>query len=200
MCATICHRRPRPPRHSVSQLPHQSSRMSCTTTATSTVSSQRRFATRYQPDADSTYKPLTLRLDASTPLSAPYSNHPERMVQVPYQRSPVAQLPVELLSYIFLLGAHTPDEDSELIEDHITPCLSSSSTSPDVFAAVCKHWRSVALGTPQLWTRICVTIGDIIYIQNTFSSVSRAVARSGKCRLDVFIDARDPEWDFSETE
>ena len=43
---------------------------------------------------------------------------------------------------------------------------------------------------------------DIIYCREgpMFSVVSRYLSRSGKSPLDVFVDARDPEWDFSETE
>ena len=173
--------------------------MSCTATTTA-VSSQRLLATRKQPDSDPTFKQFTLRLDSSI---HPTSTSPRtEMVPAPHRRPPIARLPVELLSDIFLLGAHAPDEDSQIREDDISPCLSSSSTSPDVFAAVCRHWRAVAIRTPQLWTRICITIGDIVYSRRgeTFASVSRAVARSGKCPLDIFIDARDPDWDFSEAE
>lgn len=124
--------------------------------------------------------------------------------------APIARLPVELLSYIFVLGAHTPDPERPSADecglgyestDDISPCLASSSaTSPDVFAAVNRHWRSVAVATPQLWTRICVTIGDVMRGGLPFAAVSRSVSRSGKCPLDIFIDARDPDWDFSETE
>ncbi len=123
-------------------------------------------------------------------------------------QSPITQLPVELLSYIFVLSAHTPDpevreEDSqEEGSDDISPCLSSSSTTPDVLASVNRHWRGVALNTPRLWTRLCVTIGDVMYHREgpMFSVVSRYVSRSGQCPLDIFVDARDPEWDFSESE
>ena len=123
--------------------------------------------------------------------------------------TPIAQLPVELLSYIFVLGAHTPDPDrtsedgygpEQENSDDISPCLASSATSPDVFAAVNRHWREIAIATPQLWTRICVTIGDVMRRGPPFSAVSRYVSRSGRCPLDIFIDGRDPEWDFSETE
>ncbi|RPD56501.1 hypothetical protein L227DRAFT_508326 [Lentinus tigrinus ALCF2SS1-6] len=123
-------------------------------------------------------------------------------------QAPIAQLPVELLSYIFVLSAHTPDpraseEDTQQEgSDDISPCLTSSATTPDVLASVNKHWRGVALNTPQLWTRICITIGDVMYHKegSMFSVVSRYLSRSGRCPLDIFVDARDPEWDFSETD
>ncbi|KAI0697935.1 hypothetical protein C8T65DRAFT_710283 [Cerioporus squamosus] len=123
-------------------------------------------------------------------------------------QAPIAQLPVELLSYIFVLSAHTPDQEARGEDtqqeggDDISPCLSSSSTTPDVLASVNRHWRRVALKTPQLWTRLCVTIGDVMYHKEgpMFAVVSRYLSRSGKCPLDVFVDARDPEWDFSESD
>ncbi|OSC98890.1 hypothetical protein PYCCODRAFT_1470710 [Trametes coccinea BRFM310] len=132
--------------------------------------------------------------------------------------APVSKLPIELLSYIFILGAHTPDPDDSEVDSRgvadtrvasvaaaeeaqdISPCLSSSSTTPDLFAAVSRHWREVALNTPQLWNRVCVTIGDIEHggSGGWFPIVSRYLARSGQCPLDVYIDARDPGWDFCE--
>ncbi|KAI0653872.1 hypothetical protein C8Q70DRAFT_1048290 [Cubamyces menziesii] len=134
-------------------------------------------------------------------------------------QAPIERLPVELLSYIFILAAHTPDPqdiDPNTTEgqrepegdgpcgeneNEISPCVLSSSTPPDVFAAVNRHWRDVALGTPRLWTRICVTIGDLQHSSSDeewLPAVSRYVSRSRRCPLDIYIDARDPEWDFSE--
>lgn len=182
---------------------------------TATVPTQRVAATASTPDAASRFKQLTLWLGSASQRQVPRSN---RMANATYQ-APIARLPVELLSYIFLLGAHTPDAgDAEMEEDgpeescrgggsthdgkeDISPCISSSSTPPDVFAAVNSHWREVALGTPQLWSRICVTIGDLARSgDGRFPRLSRYVSRSGRCPLDVYVDARDPEWDFSENE
>ncbi|KAI0635350.1 hypothetical protein C8Q77DRAFT_1072572 [Trametes polyzona] len=182
---------------------------------TTTVPTQHNAATATAPDAASRYKQLTLFLG---PAQRHYPQ-PIRMASATYQ-APIARLPVELLSYIFLLGAHTPDpEEAGLADDapgglgegsgslhersdDISPCASSSSMPPDVFAAVCRHWREVALNTPQLWTRVCVTIGDLMHDEASgwFPAVSRYVSRSGRCPLDIYIDARDPEWDFSEND
>ncbi|KAI0354124.1 hypothetical protein OH77DRAFT_1522041 [Trametes cingulata] len=174
---------------------------------------QRDHATAAAPDAEPCLKQLTLWLDSAQPHLPPR----KRMAKTTYQ-APIAKLPVELLSYIFILGAHTPDANDTLTHDgegsndcnasgpdgryDISPCVSSSSTPPDVFASVNRHWREVALGTPQLWTRICVTIGDLMHSGEGkwFPAVSRYLWRSGKCPLDVYIDARDPDWDFSESD
>ena len=164
----------------------------------------------------SSYLTLSSRsLHSILAFPPPFNSRARNCKMTTYARPsppPINTLPVELLSYIFVLSAHTPDpraseEDTqrepEEGSDDISPCLSSSvSTTPDVLASVNRHWRGVALNTPQLWTRICVTIGDIIYCREgpMFSVVSRYLSRSGKSPLDVFVDARDPEWDFSETE
>ncbi|KAI0746267.1 hypothetical protein C8Q80DRAFT_1337305, partial [Daedaleopsis nitida] len=179
--------------------------LSVTTTATA-VASQRLPATPSLPHGYAQYKQLTLRLDPQT--HSPCSSQRVAMARKT-RLAPIARLPVELLSYIFLLGAHTPDSDrlsedecdpDQEHNDNISPCLQSSGTSPDVLAAVNRHWREVAIGTPQLWTRICVTIGDVMRGGAPFSVVSRYVSRSGKCPLDIYIDGRDPDWDFSETD
>ena len=180
---------------------------------TATVPTQRDIATATQQDA-TTHKQLTLRLDSGSSHVRP--RRPRMASQAPIER-----LPIELLSYIFILGAHTPDLqdfDSDPTEGQsepggygpygedenvVSPCVLSSSTPPDVFAAVNRHWRAVALGTPKLWTRICVTIGDLQHGSSDggwFPTVSRYVSRSRRCPLDIYIDARDPEWDFSEEE
>ena len=186
--------------------------LSFATTAT-TVASQRLLATPKRHDGAFIHKQLTLRLDSSHQTQSPAlskRNGSAAMALTLTHQAPIATLPVELLSYIFLLGAHTSDPATvdggcsthELGRDDISPCMTSSSTSPDVFASVNKHWRAVALGTPHLWTRIVVTIGDTMNDRSgpMFANASRYLSRSAKCPLDIFIDARDPDWDFSEVE
>ncbi|KAI9057699.1 hypothetical protein FKP32DRAFT_1597912 [Trametes sanguinea] len=176
---------------------------------TTTIPTQRGAATTTR---ENSHKQLTLRLETSSQRFVPQQTGMARAAYL----APISRLPIELLSYIFILGAHTPDPDNSEpggIEEgdtgiasdsndkeDISPCLSTSSTPPDVFAAVNRHWREVALNTPQLWTRVCVTIGDIEHgnSEGWFPIVARYLARSGQCPLDVYIDARDPEWDFSE--
>ncbi|KAK2467634.1 hypothetical protein APHAL10511_000489 [Amanita phalloides] len=82
----------------------------------------------------------------------------------------LAALPVELLSCVFTL-----------------------SDDPHILACVCKHWLRVARNTPRLWTRICVTTLDMRH-------AVASLALSKKYPLDILIDARDDEWDFSEPE
>ena len=186
--------------------------LSLTGTAT-TVASQRFLATPKRHDGDFALKQLTLRLDPCTHRTqARLLSHRSGSAAMAFtlnQQAPISRLPVELLSYIFLLGAHTtdppnPDEEAftdDLGRDDISPCMSSSSTTPDVFASVNRHWRAIALGTAHLWTRIVVTIGDTMNDRAPmFANASRYLSRSAKCPLDIFIDARDPDWDFTEVE
>ncbi|CAE6423600.1 unnamed protein product [Rhizoctonia solani] len=56
---------------------------------------------------------------------------------------PINHLPLELLSYIFVLCGESADGEVDKV------------TSIQVVApSVCHHWRKVALGTPTLWTKI----------------------------------------------
>lgn len=102
--------------------------------------------------------------------------------------SPIHSLPVELLSNIF---AHTD--------------------MPLVISTVNKQWRRIALNTPALWTTLCVTAEMIqaqedhdlsLYTTGVFNTghLTTYIHRSRKYPLDILIDARDPDWDFSEPE
>ena len=67
-----------------------------------------------------------------------------------------------------------------------------------------RHWRSVALSTGQLWNKIPVTdedTDDLNDLEGTSFNLARLfLSRSGTAPLDIMVDARDPEWDFSEFE
>ncbi|KAG7441540.1 uncharacterized protein BT62DRAFT_483439 [Guyanagaster necrorhizus] len=119
-------------------------------------------------------------------------------------RPPMDTLPVELLAYIFSLATHgitlaTEGKESPLFD-------SESVKTPTRLSAVSKHWRMVARTTPALWTSLCATIASIhekhhngqrlsIFSPSHFSS---HLSLSRNQPLDILIDARDPDWDFSE--
>ena len=129
--------------------------------------------------------------------------------------SKVNQLPVELLSYIFVLGAdtgyeeHSSDSEREL-DLRISPCMTFSSRVRESIMSVCKRWRQIALSTPRLWTKVCVTVDDSrkatqykaksVRGDFVFEGVEWDLSRSRCCPLDILIDARDPEWNFMEFE
>ncbi|KAH9913380.1 hypothetical protein B0H21DRAFT_703965 [Amylocystis lapponica] len=128
--------------------------------------------------------------------------------------SPINRLPVELLSYIFTIGAHVHDTDGAVLRPRlydsrheISPCLSYSPSFPYLVASVSTHWRQIALTTPQLWSKICLTVqdvaGDLSFESDDSHSLGywalyRHLSRSSGYPLDILIDARDPDWDFSE--
>ncbi|KAJ7724328.1 hypothetical protein DFH07DRAFT_759110, partial [Mycena maculata] len=118
--------------------------------------------------------------------------------------SPISSLPVELLSYIFVLGAHEPvSPDIEAAEDDACqPFNSDSVKTPLVYASVSRLWRSVALRTPALYTSLCIT-PDLLREAATgevldTSPISSYLALSGNYLVDILIDARDQDWDFQD--
>jgi F-box-like len=125
---------------------------------------------------------------------------------------PIESLPVELLSYIFLLGTHTTGDLLDADDtDRSLPFNTESIKAPLVISSVNKHWRNVALNTPTLWTSLCVT-AEMIHAQEdhdmslltsgVFNTghLTTYIQRSRKYPLDILIDARDQDWDFSEPE
>ncbi|TFY51597.1 hypothetical protein EVJ58_g10485, partial [Rhodofomes roseus] len=122
--------------------------------------------------------------------------------------TPIDGLPAELLSYIFLLGAYRPPEEDASGENpageanHLSPCMTYSYAFPCLVSAVSRHWRGVALSTGQLWNKIPVTdedSDDLNDLEGTGFKLARLfLSRSGTAPLDIMVDARDPEWDFSE--
>jgi hypothetical protein len=104
--------------------------------------------------------------------------------------SPIDRLPVELLSYIFSLRTQC-SQDSD---------IDDSLTIPLLFTSVNKRWRSIALSTSALWTNICITIRDLNGPLLHTNHITKYLTLSRKSPLNILIDARDPDWDFSETE
>ena len=120
-----------------------------------------------------------------------------------YNIAPVENLPVELLSYIFSLA--TQETDGSL------PFTTESINNPLIISSVNRHWRHIALNTPSLWTSLCVT-AEMVHAQedHEFSLLTTGIfdtghlttfiERSRNYPLDILIDARDQDWDFSEPE
>ncbi|KAF8806737.1 hypothetical protein BYT27DRAFT_7190385 [Phlegmacium glaucopus] len=100
---------------------------------------------------------------------------------------PINKLPIELLSCIFSL--------STIDGDTIT---TQSVQFPLVLSSVNRLWRQVALGTPILWSNLCITV-ELVEQQrrqlNT-SHITSYLALSRKYPLSILIDARDENWNF----
>jgi hypothetical protein len=124
--------------------------------------------------------------------------------------APIHTLPREILTYVFELVtfALSPDELSFLRDDQQKlPFHPHSVTAPTKLCAVNRHWRYVGLTTPKLWSSIVVSVNDVINCDYgsghpdsslDFESLACFLSRSRNSPIDILIDGRDPEWDFSD--
>ncbi|EDR09855.1 uncharacterized protein LACBIDRAFT_318098 [Laccaria bicolor S238N-H82] len=124
--------------------------------------------------------------------------------------SPISKLPVELLSYIFVLGTLSSADVPSSDEAGRNPLFNTESVKvPLAFAGVSRHWGRVARNTPGLWTSLCITVemvkrlseddDDASSLLNT-THLTSYLALSRNYPLDILIDARDQDWDFFEPE
>ncbi|KAF9465970.1 hypothetical protein BDZ94DRAFT_1158972 [Collybia nuda] len=126
--------------------------------------------------------------------------------------SPVNRLPVELLSYIFILGTHATQEVLESDAERSPPFTSQSIRTPLILSSVNRHWRDIARNTPSLWTSLCITVEMIDILTDDCNNMAQPptafntshlntyLKLSRNYPLDILIDARDQDWDFSEPE
>lgn len=120
----------------------------------------------------------------------------------------VHSLPTELLSYIFELVTHAlsqAERDTLGVGQRRIPFHPNSIRAPISLSAVSRRWRCVALSTPALWTSLFVSLDNVIECfpgqRRTIldaESLAYFLIRSRNCTLDIFIDGRDPEWEFSD--
>lgn len=104
-------------------------------------------------------------------------------------------LPVELLSDIFHIAAQVDSKRRGLDFGFEAIC------APLHFASVSRHWRAVALGTPSIWSSVLVTLQGV---EDPMTFDTRHIVRylelSKNYPIDILVDARDIDWDFSEPE
>ena len=127
--------------------------------------------------------------------------------------SPINTLPIELLSYIFSLSTYptTGGFPGPTEEEYRPPTITTESVQvPLVLSSVSRLWRQVALGTPYLWSSLCITVelvqnfycrdprtkGLSISKQLNTSHITSYLALSRKYPLNILIDARDENWNF----
>ncbi|KAG6916973.1 hypothetical protein DXG01_004402 [Tephrocybe rancida] len=94
---------------------------------------------------------------------------------------PSSRLPNELLSEIFLFATRFAEDRAETI------------STPIVLSQVSARWRNVAISTGGMWNTIIITF------PTSRQQLSRAVTwlkRSRSAPLDIFLDFRDPSWDW----
>lgn len=95
-------------------------------------------------------------------------------------QSPMNTLPDELLLHILHLAAN----------DHVNHPIATS-----ILSHVCSRWRMVALSNGILWGRIVLTFP--VYPRH-LAFVVACLERSGTYPLDIFLDFRDPAWNWDE--
>ncbi|KAG6811086.1 hypothetical protein H0H92_009045 [Tricholoma furcatifolium] len=94
---------------------------------------------------------------------------------------PLARLPNELLSEIFIFALQNAEDRSQMI------------SAPMVISQVSVRWRNVAIATGALWTTIVITFPTS---RQQLSLVITWLKRSRLAPLDIFLDFRDPSWDW----
>jgi F-box-like len=130
--------------------------------------------------------------------------------QFPFS-SPINNLPIELLSYIFSLSSHPEEKEEEHRppeekEEDRPPTITTESVQvPLILSNVSRLWRQVALGTPQLWSSLCITV-ELVEIHERDSETETSsrlktslityLSLSQKYPLDILIDARDENFNF----
>jgi len=138
----------------------------------------------------------------------------------PKGKCPINDIPPEVLSLIFEIGARSfEDEDSdeedeamatfwnleEGVDDGVDDgqddnrSCDSESSSDSTFenvppfellvSQVCQHWRTVALNTPSLWTKIAVPPFE----SAPFERVKVLLERSKGLPIDIHIDCEPPD-------
>lgn len=131
-----------------------------------------------------------------------------------FSSSSITKLPVELLSEIFTLCALPSGQPSPTSEDEGSslPVINSETVRvPFILSRVNRRWRDVVLSQSSLWASLCITAELIqesdcitkgasqrLSILNT-THITSCLQRSRRAPLNILIDARDPEWNFSES-
>jgi len=133
--------------------------------------------------------------------------------------SPISSLPVELLSEIFTLCAFAAGEPSPSSDDaeYSPPVVTTESLRATLLlSSVNRKWRDVVLHQPNLWSNLCITAELINHVHNedgiftsspqksssrfNASYIISSLQRSRQCPINIFIDARDEDWNFMEPE
>ena len=99
----------------------------------------------------------------------------------------IHDLSPEILSSIFLIATHH-------FEDRFESIL-----LPITISHVSSRWREVAISTRGLWTSINLTFSIVCLGQHSQYSRSMTwLSRSYPYPIDIYIDFRDPSWDWDE--
>ncbi|KAJ7693813.1 hypothetical protein B0H17DRAFT_1199507 [Mycena rosella] len=108
---------------------------------------------------------------------------------------PVAELPAELITEIFL-WCHPMHEDTFEVPSDVV-CNDRSIPSPLTLASVCRRWRDLALSTPELWSRIEFGFRDGSSASEASQRVKQWLDRAAPRPLTVSLHARKSQRDES---
>ncbi|KZV80421.1 hypothetical protein EXIGLDRAFT_845547 [Exidia glandulosa HHB12029] len=104
--------------------------------------------------------------------------------KAPVYGCPIQRLPVELLAMVFR-NAILPDSDGFL--------AMRRAGKPYEVASTCRHWRGVALHSPELWSVVDYLINDLWTIQleeRVAASLRLHLDRSSQLPLDTRTDVQ----------
>ena len=93
-------------------------------------------------------------------------------------------LATETLSHVFVLSILTPEISGDIRDLPLT------------ISWVCRRWRHTALNTPMLWTNIIV--GGPYLSSASIYRTQTWLSRSHNRTLRIYMDLRDPDWDWNE--
>lgn len=133
----------------------------------------------------------------------------------------ISRLPTELLSEIFSLCALSADGGSDSEPTSSDTSNVDSENSNDCItlnpfglmcsirlATVCRRWRATILNQASLWADVCVTQEMLVTVRNREDGteileldtalLETCLTRSRGYPLNIVIDARDPEWNWTE--
>ncbi|KAJ7193785.1 hypothetical protein GGX14DRAFT_378565 [Mycena pura] len=91
---------------------------------------------------------------------------------------PVLTLPTEIMSQIFI---------------HFIPVYPScppvtGTNSPSFLMRICRHWRDIALSTPQLWRAIRLGLPVEVTPESQLEMAKAWLVRSGSCSLSIDME------------
>ncbi|KJA18299.1 hypothetical protein HYPSUDRAFT_45489 [Hypholoma sublateritium FD-334 SS-4] len=120
--------------------------------------------------------------------------------------SPIGRLPTELLSEIFQL-CNLSVEQTEADICGANSCMTVNPFGLEftfLLSTVCRKWRNIILNQANLWSNICVTQsllasgGHLGGSRLDTTQIRTCLQRSRGHPLNILIDARDADWNWTE--
>lgn len=120
--------------------------------------------------------------------------------------SPIGRLPTELLSEIFQ-SCNLSVEQTEADIGGANSCMTVNPFGLEFtcrLSTVCRKWRNIILNQANLWSNICITQslltseGHLGGQRLDTTQITTCLQRSRGHPLNILIDARDPDWNWTE--